>query len=853
MSHAEMPSRCAGCMEPVDAVPACPHCGWLRGERNTDYPLALPPGTLLANRYVVGKVLGQGGFGITYIGWDLVLSRKKAIKECFPQGLASRHAGSTEVFAASANVRDALQRDVSAFLNEARLLANFENHPNIVWIQDFFAANGTAYMIIEYLNGRNLEQYVSDRGGRIPWPDAGRILISVLDALREVHRIGILHRDVSPDNVFLLRNGQIKLIDFGAARATASATSSGLSVILKHGYGPLEQYQQKGDQGPWTDVYAAAGTIYRAITGQTPPPAPERYLTECLKSPSALGVAIPVHHEQALLKALALRVEQRFPDVQSFQEALLEAPPSAASSQRQAPPPPLVTPSPAPPATLQPSPRPSPTTNPVPVPHPGPTPLPAPIPAPRIPWTLLAGIAGALVVAMLVTLATIRVLRGNPPEIRTFEASAVSVLRGRPVTLHWEVKGATEIEIVGIGKQGPAGSVEVKPTATGRFKLQARGADGTQSEREIPIEVVQPVVPRVLRFGVSPDEVDRGAKATLSWEVADASEVKINNVAVKANGELPFTAAEDLIFRLRAISADGEAAVGEARLRVRDGSSNPPGPAGAPRIQRFGFTKTTIVPGEATTLVWDVEDATSVRLSGINTVDAVKLSGQLNVKFQRSGTVTLVATNPAGRTTRSASVTVKAPTQSSSPEILSFTVYPPEVDAGLNCQLRWTTRGAAYVTIAGIAERLNAQGSRVVTPQRSGNIVLSAVGADGQTVTASVSVQVRTRNGMQQQEEQGARWAVNHDLGGPMNFGARNWNYQPGILTLAGGRLRFETRNAADNFDVELSGIAEIGRNMLSIHGQAAFHVTLRSGRNYNFVPEGDVNRIVRAIRSGKP
>lgn len=853
MSHADIPSRCPGCMEPTDGTPICPHCGWMQGEQNADYPLALQPGSLLANRYVVGKVLGQGGFGITYIGWDLVLSRKKAIKECFPQGLAGRHAGSAEVFASSSSVRDALQHDVSAFLNEARLLANFENHPNIVWIQDFFAANGTAYMIIEYLHGRNLEQYVTDSGGRIPWPEAGRILISVLDALREVHRIGILHRDVSPDNVFLVRNGQIKLIDFGAARAAAGATTSGLSVILKHGYGPLEQYQQKGDQGPWTDVYAAAGTIYRAITGQTPPPAPERYLSECLRSPSSLGVAIPAHHEQALLKALAIRVEQRFPDVRSFQNALLETPPGTVSPPRQVPPPPRVNPSPASRTTEQPSRQASPAPDPVPILRPEPRPLPAPVPAPRIPWILIAGIAGTLVVAVLVTLATIRVLRGNPPEIQTFEASAASVVKGRPVTLHWSVNGATEVEIVGIGKQSPAGSLEVKPQETGTFKLQARASDGTQSEREIPIEVVPPVVPRVVRFGVSPEEVDRGSKATLSWEVADASDVKINNVAVKANGELSFTAAEDLIFRLRAISTDGEAAVGEARLRVRDGSRNPPGPAGAPRVERFGFTKASVAPGESTILVWEVKDATSVRLSGINTIDAVKPSGQLNVKFQRSGTVTLVATNLAGRTTRSASVTVQTTAQNSGPKILSFTVYPPAVDAGLNCQLRWSTQGAAYVTIAGITERLNAQGSRVVAPQRSGNIVLSAVGSDGQTVTASVSVQVRTRNGMQRQEEQAQRWSVNHDLGGPMNFGSRNWNYQPGILTLSNGRLRFEARNAADNFDVAASDIAEVSRNMLPIHGQPAFHVTLRSGRNYNFVPQGDVNRIVNAIRNGTP
>ena len=325
---------CMGCMAEKGNAAQCPHCGWVEGTLPGS-PLHLPPRTVLQEKYLLGRVLGQGGFGITYLGWDLNLNLKLAIKEYMPQDLASRAAGQSRVAAYTGTMSGQFDYGLDKFLQEARTLAQFEGHPNIVSVRDFFKANGTAYIVMSYLDGMDLKDFVAAQGNRLPYEKALSLIMPALDALNEVHAANILHRDISPDNIFIKRNGQVLLIDFGAARQAISAKGHSMSIILKPGFAPEEQYRSKGVQGPWTDIYAVAATLYRITTGQMPPESLDRLAQETLVPPSQLGVSMDANAEQALLKAMAIRAGDRFQTVREFQDALLGK--AAVSSRAAAP------------------------------------------------------------------------------------------------------------------------------------------------------------------------------------------------------------------------------------------------------------------------------------------------------------------------------------------------------------------------------------------------------------------------------------------------------------------------------------------------------------------------------------
>ncbi len=312
---------CMGCMAEKSSAPLCPHCGWEEGTPQ-ESSQQLPPRTLLNNRYYIGKVLGQGGFGITYLGIDTYLDIKLAVKEYFPRELVSRETGTQQVSIHSGTYEDQYNYALEKFLLEARTLARFEGHPNIISVRDFFKTNGTAYLVMVYLEGTTLKNFLDHRGLALSYPDALAIMIPVLDALRAVHAEGVLHRDISPDNIFITRTGRVVLIDFGAARQAIGEREKHLSVVLKPGYAPEEQYRSRGNQGPWTDIYAVAATFYRTITGRMPPESLDRLEDDPLVSPGQLGVEIEAGEETVLLKALAVRAENRYQSVVEFQEAL---------------------------------------------------------------------------------------------------------------------------------------------------------------------------------------------------------------------------------------------------------------------------------------------------------------------------------------------------------------------------------------------------------------------------------------------------------------------------------------------------------------------------------------------------
>lgn len=294
----------------------------------------LEPGTILQGKYRIESSLGQGGFGITYLARDLNLEVNLAIKEYMPQDLATRLPGNSQVSIHSGNLREHYDDGLSKFLQEARTLARFESHPNIVSVRDYFEANQTAYFVMNYIEGITLKEFIRENGGKISVSQALGVFIPVLDALREVHTYEVLHRDISPDNIFMTSRGQIILIDFGAARQSVSNKGHSMSIILKPGYTPEEQYRSRGLQGPWTDLYALGATFYRSITGQMPVESLDRLAQDDLMPPSALGVAIDPWMEAALLRAMAVRAEDRFQTAADFQAALLG---SAAAADAAAP------------------------------------------------------------------------------------------------------------------------------------------------------------------------------------------------------------------------------------------------------------------------------------------------------------------------------------------------------------------------------------------------------------------------------------------------------------------------------------------------------------------------------------
>lgn len=296
----------------------CDYCG-KQLDQMTEVTHQLKPMTILAGKYIIGDVLGEGGFGITYIGFDLNLEMRVAIKEFYPNGFVTREAMNTTAVTAYAGANmQAVQKWQESFIKEARSLAKCSHLSGVVGVKDFFQENNTAYIILEYLEGTDLKNYVKSQGGKvnIDWLMTG--LEPVIQSLGEVHRQGIVHRDISPDNIRLMPDGKMKLMDFGAARDYTESGEKSLSVMLKHGYAPEEQYRSKGVQGPWTDIYALAGTIYKCITGITPPEAAERIRNDELKKPSTLGVAIRPKAEQALMKALAVYAEQRYQNIDEF-------------------------------------------------------------------------------------------------------------------------------------------------------------------------------------------------------------------------------------------------------------------------------------------------------------------------------------------------------------------------------------------------------------------------------------------------------------------------------------------------------------------------------------------------------
>lgn len=310
--------RCPYCMRQSESV-ICPHCG-----KSADLPVnsgLLPAGSIInggsGQQYQIGAPLGQGGFGITYVGLDCTLGRRVAVKEYFPTRCAWR----TEDYRVipKQGMEDIYRGGIKSFLDEARMLAALEDNPSVVKVRGFFEYGGTAYLIMEYLDGKPLSSIVSKSG-----PMHAKELLPKLDAflndLHRLHQAGVIHRDIGPDNVMLMPDDTLKLLDFGCARSMEDGKS--MTVLVKEGFAPVEQYMSRG-QGAYTDVYALSATIYYTLTAVIPPSSVARLEEDTIKLPRSLGADLSQEQEDALMWGLTVQPKFRPVNMEVFAKRLL--------------------------------------------------------------------------------------------------------------------------------------------------------------------------------------------------------------------------------------------------------------------------------------------------------------------------------------------------------------------------------------------------------------------------------------------------------------------------------------------------------------------------------------------------
>ena len=313
---------CYHCMSQIsnDKASTCPVCGKsLTPEEQK--PRFLKPGTVLGGKFIAGYHLGSGGFGNTYIGWDRVLQRKVAIKEFYPEQYCGRGQDGLTVVVTDERLISRYQRGLQQFLVEARNVAALHDVQGVVEISNFFEENGTGYIIMEYLEGMDVKTILQKSGNKKDYEWSRRVILTVLYTLKEVHKRGVLHRDIAPDNIFVTKEGIVKLIDFGAAK-NVTVMDSSKDVWLKAGYAPIEQYRNTFEQGPYTDLYAVAALFYRMLTGQKPVPAIDRLEKDPLVPLSDMGISIPQQAEMAIMVCLNIMPEYRLQSAEEFMEAL---------------------------------------------------------------------------------------------------------------------------------------------------------------------------------------------------------------------------------------------------------------------------------------------------------------------------------------------------------------------------------------------------------------------------------------------------------------------------------------------------------------------------------------------------
>ena len=318
---------CNHCVTPIyTEVDICPKCASYLGATPQYMPPALFPETILHGHYYIGGILGSGGFGITYMALDLRTMCKVAIKEYYVKAFIKRRNLFQHDWTIVPNDDEGgkrFQNGVKLFLEEGRKIELFNYMPNIVSVRSYFRENQTAYLVMEFIEGITLQEYLKQNGMVLTVGKTMEFMKPVIHSLITMHEKQIVHRDISPDNIMIDRQGRSVLIDFGAASKYDNRQDIGYSVIKK-GYAPPEQYSEYGNQGPWTDVYGVCATIYRMITGKLPQDSQLRMKQNELVLPSTLGVSISPKQEMALMRGLELSIAERYSTLQQLYLDLYE-------------------------------------------------------------------------------------------------------------------------------------------------------------------------------------------------------------------------------------------------------------------------------------------------------------------------------------------------------------------------------------------------------------------------------------------------------------------------------------------------------------------------------------------------
>lgn len=330
----ERMTYCMGCMKAFpkgkDKRSTCPLCGFSL-ESYDRAPRCIRLGSILKERYLIGRVLGEGSFGITYIGRDMLLDQIVAIKEYFPINHVSRDmleeesdTGNT-VYVYAGDEDESYKNGLEKFYNEAKILAKFHGIAGVVSVINFFYANGTAYLVMEYVDGITLKEYIKEHG-----PIAGervlQMIYPVIKALSAIHKTGIIHRDISPDNILVNQKEELVLIDFGSARAERQTMTQSMTVLFKRGYTPEEQYRGRGNWGAWSDVYSLCATMYFMLTGIVPNESIERMIHDDIKLLRDMPhIRLSATEEDAIMRGMAVKANRRFQSMESLEAALYES------------------------------------------------------------------------------------------------------------------------------------------------------------------------------------------------------------------------------------------------------------------------------------------------------------------------------------------------------------------------------------------------------------------------------------------------------------------------------------------------------------------------------------------------
>lgn len=321
-------NRCSKCMEEIHSYP-CPRCKFdIASFQPKSYALA--PNTILHGRYLLGVPLGQGGFGITYIAWDLEEKKKVAVKELYPSGHASRYStGGTDVIWSGDRESKLLMVDGPAvFRKEAAKMQKLKDVPQVVQVCEVFTDNNTAYIVMDFVAGITLKDYLMENGP-LNWDKTQKLLAPAIEAMIRVHKAGLIHRDISPDNMMIEPSGKIRILDLGAAKDLNTNSGASSMIVAKGGFSPLEQYSQRGGSGTWTDVYALAATICYTLSGKTLPASVDRVNGDGDLWEQPVYKKLPPHVLAALQKALAVSPKDRTQTMEQFLSDLRLSKPDA--------------------------------------------------------------------------------------------------------------------------------------------------------------------------------------------------------------------------------------------------------------------------------------------------------------------------------------------------------------------------------------------------------------------------------------------------------------------------------------------------------------------------------------------